>query len=309
MVKIGMVIVTYNRLNELKTTLKSIENQEVVPSYVLIVDNASNNEEYLFLEEWKEKKGNFKKFVIHNKINLGGSGGFYTGLDASMKLDADWIWVSDDDAFPEANALREATTFMESNKNQLDDISAICSTVINNGKIDIYHRRTMQKNFFSVISKPVDINEYNKEYFYLNLFSYVGVIINKEKLSKVGVTEKDYFIRFDDTEHSLRLNDVGRIICIPKMRVHHNVDEEANAINWKVYYGTRNEAVTIRKHFSKKYFLEFCFSKLIKKFIRGIINKDFMEFKITCVAINDAFKDRMGTHQIYRPGWKYNDKK
>ena len=41
--KIGVVIVTYNRLNKLKIALEKFENQTKKQSYVLVVNNASND--------------------------------------------------------------------------------------------------------------------------------------------------------------------------------------------------------------------------------------------------------------------------
>ena len=41
--KIGVVLVTYNRLEKLKIALKSYEEQTVLPKYILVVNNNSND--------------------------------------------------------------------------------------------------------------------------------------------------------------------------------------------------------------------------------------------------------------------------
>ena len=99
---IGVVIVTFNRLEKLKKTLTCFKEQDLSPKYVLVVNNNSSDGTKEFLETWKKDDNcQFKKMVIHEKENLGGSGGFHVGLEKAKEMDAEWIWVSDDDAYPQ----------------------------------------------------------------------------------------------------------------------------------------------------------------------------------------------------------------
>ena len=41
--KIGAVVVTYNRLDKLKKALESFEKQLYLPAYVIVADNASTD--------------------------------------------------------------------------------------------------------------------------------------------------------------------------------------------------------------------------------------------------------------------------
>ena len=65
--------------------------------------------------------------------NMGGSGGFYAGIKRAMEQEADWIWVSDDDAYLKDDALKQASDYLEEQPD-LDKISAICGKVIKTGK-------------------------------------------------------------------------------------------------------------------------------------------------------------------------------
>ena len=44
---------------------------------------------------------------------MGGSGGFYAGIKRAMEQEADWIWVSDDDAYLKDDALKQASDYLE----------------------------------------------------------------------------------------------------------------------------------------------------------------------------------------------------
>ena len=188
--KIGVVLVTYNRIGMLKKALDKFDKQTQKPDYVLIVNNASTDGTKEYLDSWQNEKEKYKKFVINLNENTGGSGGFYLGLKETQSLDADWIWVSDDDAFPKENALEEATKFLEKSKNK-EKISAICAKIINNGAIDLFHRKIIKYGLLSIKLKPSKAEDYLKDSFEVNGFTYVGTILNKEILKQVGLTKRN----------------------------------------------------------------------------------------------------------------------
>lgn len=66
---IGVVIVTYNRLNKLKRTLSSYSSQKLLPKYILVVNNASTDGTDAFLSEWK-LQNNQHDIVAKYVINL-----------------------------------------------------------------------------------------------------------------------------------------------------------------------------------------------------------------------------------------------
>ena len=306
--KIGVVLVTYNRLDKLKIALEKYEKQTELPKYILVVNNNSSDGTKEFLNTWKENDSLIDKYVIHLKENIGGSGGFYTGLEKAIQLDTNWIWVSDDDAFPYEDAIENATNFLIKNKEK--DISAICGKVINLNHVDIKHRRRIKKSALKVKQEYVKEKEYEKEYFHVDTFSYVGTIINKEKLNKVGLTKKDYFIFYDDTEHSYRLSKEGKIICVPSIIVQHDETRSQKPIcEWKDYYSIRNKLNFYKVSFEKKYYIYEYYNVLIKNYIKKIIKKILRKNakynEVAIIAAKDSKKETLGLHSIYKPGWKY----
>ena len=92
--KIGAVVVTYNRLDKLKKALESFEKQLYLPAYVIVADNASTDGTAQYLRQWQKEDAGFKKIILTMESNMGGSGGFYAGIKRAMEQEADWIWVS-----------------------------------------------------------------------------------------------------------------------------------------------------------------------------------------------------------------------
>ena len=301
---IGVAIVTYNRLNDLKKTLELFARQSSLPAYLIVVDNASTDGTGEFLKQWASAPGAFPKHIILKEENTGGSGGFHTALEAAQKMDADWIWLSDDDAFPEPDALEVAGAFLSRQPDALTDISAICGTVINNGSIDTLHRRNLYRKGLRIVEQQIPASEYARESFPLNCLSYIGAIINKAKLTDAGLTNKDYFLWYDDTEHSMRLSKCGKVLCVPAVRIHHDIPPERNQLTWKTYYGIRNQADLYRSHFPRICYLFFCGKLLFKAACRTVLGRNPQLNRITWAAIRDCANQKFGLHPLYRPGWK-----
>lgn len=93
--KIGVVILTCNRLKLLKITICKVLSQTTKPIEVLVVDNNSKDgtKEYLDTLNTVTK--------LHLDENTGPAGGFYEGIKYfAESTPVDYVWMMDDDFFP-----------------------------------------------------------------------------------------------------------------------------------------------------------------------------------------------------------------
>ena len=154
----------------------------------MVVDNHSTDGTREYLIEWEKGKSDIERKVIGLEQNLGGSGGFYKGLQMALKKNVPWIWVSDDDAYLETDCLKKLVTYIQNHDS--GKIAALCGRVETSGKIDTWHRRRLEKKGGILLEKQVEEKEYEREYFALDLFSYVGCMIKKEVIQKAGLDRK-----------------------------------------------------------------------------------------------------------------------
>ena len=298
----GTVIVTFNRLEKLKKALTAIEKQTVLPKYVIVVNNASTDGTGDFLSEWEKETAPFEKTIINKPENEGGSGGFYTGLERAQSLDADWIYVSDDDAYPYDDAFLAFNQYLTTH--DTTDVSSLCAAVIQYGKIALAHRRRITCHLFTISESAVPEVEYKRDYFPCDCYSFVGVFINKEKLRLAGLPKKEYFIQWDDTEHSIRMSKVGKIICLPAVRIDHEIEYSKNAgYQWKDYYGIRNRMNGIKCGFPLRYYVVVSVKRCFDIIYCWLApDKEFA--RLLTSAAMDAWRGKLGIHSVYKPGWK-----
>ena len=298
--KIAAVIVTYNRENLLKEVLEAFDKQTRLPDYVIVVDNASTDGTNELLCNWSNIDIGNSKIVISSKKNLGGSGGFYLGTKRALKTDADWIWVSDDDAVPNLDVFEKAERHISELKD-IKKVGAICSQVQIAGKPDITHRKNIKHSFFRMYQIPIDESNYNASSFECDSCSYVGMIMRADVLRKVGLINKDYFIWQDDLEHSIRIGKEGRIICYPDMIVDHRITKsDYTGITWKTYYGYRNDLNILKRYYPKRLFIFKC----IRMYQKALIPFEIEHVKIVKAAIKGSKSCEKGLNSIYKPGWK-----
>jgi rhamnopyranosyl-N-acetylglucosaminyl-diphospho-decaprenol beta-1,3/1,4-galactofuranosyltransferase len=229
--------------------------------------------------------------------NTGGAGGFHEGVKRGYELGYDWLWLMDDDAEPYLDSLFLLEPFFER-----PEIVALANAVVKpNGEFAVDHRGiTDFSSVFPVILKTIDLSCYRDDEVEIDLASFVGLLVRKNAVEKVGFPEKKYFIHCDDVEYCLRLLMVGKLLLIPESKIKH---KEASNIGskrisfeklWLKYYLRRN-LISLSKHYSKnKFKLYFGILKFLTKGIGGIIlfdDQKLRRIKFTISMVLDGLTD------------------
>ena len=104
------IICNYNRKTDVANLIKSLQQQDSQFFDVLVVDNASTDESIAYLKDIYPSI-NF----IQNSENLGGSGGFNTGLRYCLKHNYEYFILLDSDITLKTNCLSELRKTLLSN--------------------------------------------------------------------------------------------------------------------------------------------------------------------------------------------------
>lgn len=291
--EISVVIVTYNRLEKLKKCLAAYEQQTFLPVSVHVVDNCSTDGTGDFLEAWAADPAPFRKSVCRNSMNLGGAGGFALGMRQALGLGADWVWISDDDAYPQPDCLQALEAYYTSLPIQEQaGIAGLCARVDGPDGTSCLHRRRLSRSLLQIREIPLTDADYCNHANDIDFFSFVGTALRSSVITAAGYPNADYFIHFDDSEYSLRCRQHGILRCVSNAVIFH--DSPENTIppkSWKHYYAFRNKLYTYRQYFGKWHcFVEY--AKHLYMIFRYYNN--LQTWKQFLAASRDARRGRLG---------------
>ena len=198
------VVVTYNRIELLKRTVRCLQQNKPVSS-IVVVNNGSTDA----TAEWlKTQPG----LIVISQANVGGSGGFYTGMQYAYQAGADWIWCMDDDVFPRADCLEQLLLHADR-----EDIGILAPRRLQEGKLFTHEFQgyNLINPFASMytgklskqtVTEPVEIQG----------AAFEGPFIRREVVEKIGYPNKELFIFCDDTDYCLRTVQAGfKILYVP----------------------------------------------------------------------------------------------
>ena len=261
---ITIVIVTFNRKELLLQCLQALSTQTQQPSKILIVDNASTDGTIETLQQngWLEQS---KIQLIALKENMGGAGGFSTGMQSAFEQGADYVWMMDDDAVPHPTALEEIMRYVTPEH--------IYGSLAVNGEDTAWATTLLAEN------KTVHLKKQVPELAEVQSLPFLGFLSSKEIYQNIGLPDASYFIAADDVEYCMRAQHAGykTFICGQSQIEHPKSDRYEfnflgkkitclNLVAWKRYYDTRNRLLIAKKYYGFKYYTQTIPASFIRLF-------------------------------------------
>ena len=214
----------------------------------------------------KEWLDNQTDLTIIHQTNVGGSGGFYTGIDYAYQAGADWIWCMDDDVFPRENCLEQLLAEAKDR-----NIGILAPRRMMDGKIFChdFQAYNLSNPFASMYAQRL-VNEKVNTPTDIKGTAFEGPFIRREVVESIGLPNKELFIFCDDTDYCLRTVLAGfRIVYVPqalmdkqKFFSNDTWTERNRKKKWKRFYQIRNSAY-LNHHYGRNWGV---------RYLRGLIN-------------------------------------
>lgn len=207
--KVLNVIVTHNRLNDVKICIENVKNQTYKNLDILVVNNGSSDGTKEFLAEQTDIK-------VINQDNLGGAGGFFAGMKYMMDNGYEWLWMMDDDGIPDSNQLETLIDF-----NKKTNFVFLNALVID--------KDDHKKLAFGPLNghKYIYVDDVTKnEDFDVMIYPFNGTLIKREVIEKIGLIKKECFIWGDEQEYTARARRAGYVAHTVTTAIHYHPTEK-----------------------------------------------------------------------------------
>ena len=295
--KITAVVVTFNRLELLKQGIECLRKQQKLTD-IIVVNNGSTDG----TREWLDAQPGL--LVVHQD-NVGGSGGFYTGIERAYSEGADWIWCMDDDVFPRPDCLDRLLPYTDR-----PEVGILSPRRLLEGKVFTHEFRHF--NFTNPVGslhgRKLAKQQVNQATEIVGA-DFEGPFISRRVVEKIGLPNRELFIFCDDTDYCLRTHLAGfKLLYIPEalMDKHKFFSNDTwtsrnRKKKWKRYYQVRNEAY-LNHHYGRNFGVRYLrsFIGVAGYIIPALLSMPFTEawqwkdLSMLWTAYQDGIHERLG---------------
>ncbi len=206
MKKVANIIVTYNRLQLLKECVKSVREQTFDDFDIIVVNNGSIDG----TEKWLSSQSDI---ITITQENLGGAGGFYTGMKTAFEKGYEWVWLMDDDGVADSKQLECLLQGAETCQSKY--VNALVCNIADNTSLS-----------FPLILDGAVIKSTEKakkeSYIKDSINPFNGTLIHRDVIKKIGFIKKEMFIWGDEIEYTQRAKTNGFVQYTITSAIHYH---------------------------------------------------------------------------------------
>lgn len=195
--KVLVVVVTFNRLEELKICISSLRQQSVKWFDILVVNNGGHDT----TSDWLLQQ---EDLLCINQENIGGAGGFYVGMDYMMKNKYEWVVLMDDDGVADNTEIEKLVSMYTIVKESYGG-----DVILNSLVVDIDNHLHTSFIWSRGSNRSNNIEKLKEEDFFEDIHPFNGTLICRSVIEKIGLIKKEMFIWGDEKEYMARAKHYG----------------------------------------------------------------------------------------------------
>ena len=295
MKKVGIVICNFNKEDAVLECIQSVLESKFTDFDLYVVDNGSTDHS---LEKIRSAYGDRLTLLV-NKENLGGSGGFNTGLRTAYEKGYPYLMCIDNDALLDENAIGNLHVFLEEHK----EAGIAASKIYHLEEPDYIQQFGQKIDFEHYCTEVPHLNMLEDgtmpEYLYVDSVAACSLMIRREVIEKIGFMPEENFLYWDDTEWCYLCNQAGyKVASVGNSKALHAMGAKKEAVNtFPTYYAWRNW-ITFFLKFTPDEDLEQMadtfLSSVFQENYEGLYNGEKNRAKTVMLALDDAIHGVMG---------------
>lgn len=237
------VICNFNKRDDVLRAVQSVLDSEGVAAEVIVVDNASTDGSAAAL---RQRFGG-RIAVLAMPDNLGGAGGFATGMRAAAEAEGEFVLLLDNDAHLAPDTLAQLTGFLR----RRPDAAVVAPVILDDGTSDLVQelggrinvRFAFEPNFRGTPRTALPAEPFACDY-----VAACCLLTRRAVIREVGVFDDSYFLYWDDIDWCARVRRLphGGVFGLPSATAWHRGGGAANPM--ARYYQWRNRLKFLAAH-------------------------------------------------------------
>lgn len=249
---VAAVVVTYNNRTMLRQCLTALASQTYSLVEIVVVDNGSSDGTAGMVKE------EFPEVTVRAlSENRGAEGGFHEAIQIATRRTIDWIWMMDDDAEPQPQALERL--FAAGLHEEPDTVALTPLKLFPSGTPQYDHSGW----YNPVHAEITPVRSSTDTWTEVEYGGFAGLLCRVSAIEEAGLPDPEFFFWYGDVEFCLRLREIGRLYLVRSSTVIHHVSEERRstegevskpwrhyslAYYWRFYYSYRNRLLILHRH-------------------------------------------------------------
>ncbi len=236
--RVAAVICNFNKVDYVLNCVQSVLESKYTDFDIYVVDNASADDSVAQLKN--RFQGQIT--ILENEENLGGSGGFNTGIRHVMAMGYPYVWCLDNDTIIDENAIGRLVEFMDANPEVGMCGSKIVhmedpGTIQQMGMVVDFKNYCVEANYLGHAD-----DDQLPEVVYSDAVAACSVLVRRELIEKIGPLPEENFLYWDDTEWGMLCNQAGyKVATLGSSVVAHAMGAKKEDVNtFATYYAWRN---------------------------------------------------------------------
>jgi GT2 family glycosyltransferase len=292
--QVTVVIVTWNKRADVLNLLDSLQAIRCNCANIVVVDNASTDGSAEAIREHP-----LSVQLLVNGENLGGTGGFNTGIRYALQhLEQQYLWLLDNDAEVTASTLERMLAVMEADRSVAVAGSCIMSPedhglIVEAGGFVDSNSATWRPHRRYQRYDPASLAGAVEEVDYVPACS---ALFRAEAFGKVGILDERFFLHWDDIDFCARAREAGgRVVAVLGSQVFHGAEKGHSRMT--LYYDFRNALLYFSKHATGLELLRSLLALLARNLVTSAYSYLTGSRRVAAylqLGVNDFLKQRFG---------------
>lgn len=235
---VGIIVLNYNGKDCLSQCLFSLQNIDYQRFFIVVVDNHSTD-------------GSFDdaqvKFPQCHFLSLSQNKGFAAGMNVGMTYalgkGAEWVWIVNNDARVERQALRALLDVAQ----VVPQAGLLSPLILNDDGSRWFAKARVDWLRMRVSHQNPTKEELAQPYYQSECLTGCALLLKRSCIEHVGMLDERFFLYYEDADLSLRAHQEGfSLLVVPSARVFHREQSEKNPR--KTYFLVLSGLLFFQKH-------------------------------------------------------------